>query len=233
MKKMSRDQYILLIFLIFVFIIAGILLWQNTNNKQLVSSLALSSPINEINQEKESSNNKKVANLREVGASSNSIGNEGVIEVEESKIFIHVVGEVINSGVYELTEGSRIIDAVQAAGGATSLANLDNVNLAAPIYDGQQIYIPSVIDKLNQLSSGSSTGSISSSHSNNSSNKININTASSSELQNLSGIGPSKADYIIDYRNDKGPFKKVEELLEVSGIGESTLEKIRDDVVVR
>lgn len=221
--KMSKEQFVLLFFAIIILLIGGgVFLWQNIKNNQLITSMAITDTRN--------LNNTVIQNQI-----SNPSFTEGEIsiqeELKEEKIIVHVAGEVFNTGVYELEKSSRVIDAVRAAGGTTSLANMDIINLASPISDGDKIYIPSVVDKINQINN--SSGGNYSNYSGGSSGKININTASSSELQNLSGIGPSKADSIIDYRNKNGPFRSVDELIEVSGIGEKTLEKIRDEIVVR
>lgn len=215
---MNKDQFILLLFATIILILgAGIFLWQNMKNSQLVSNMAVSATLNQ-------------ADLFSGHHGSNPLSEESEKEIKNEKILVHVAGEVLNSGVYELESGARVIDALMAAGGATSLANLDIINLAAPISDGEKIYIPSVIEKINQFNQNSSFTSYSSGGS---SGKININTADASELQKLTGIGPGKAKSIIDYRNKNGPFKSVDDLLNVSGIGEKTLEKIRDEIVVR
>jgi len=215
---MNKDQLILLLLATIIIIMgAGIFFWQNMKNSQLISSMTVSASLNQTD-------------LFSGHHGSNPLSEESVKEIKNEKILVHVAGEVLNSGVYELESGARVIDALMAAGGATSLANLDIINLAAPISDGEKIYIPSVIEKINQFNQNSSFTSYSSGGS---SGKININTADASELQKLSGIGPGKAKSIIDYRNKNGPFKSVDDLLNVSGIGEKTLEKIRDEIVVR
>ena len=215
---MNKDQLILLLLATIIIIMgAGIFFWQNMKNSQLISSMTVSASLNQTD-------------LFSGHHGSNPLSEESVKEIKNEKILVHVAGEVLNSGVYELESGARVIDALMAAGGATSLANLDIINLAAPISDGEKIYIPSVIEKINQFNQNSSFTSYSSGGS---SGKININTADASELQKLTGIGPGKAKSIIDYRNKNGPFKSVDDLLNVSGIGEKTLEKIRDEIVVR
>ncbi|MFW6306755.1 MAG: helix-hairpin-helix domain-containing protein [Bacillota bacterium] len=170
-------------------------------------------------------------------------------EKEVKKIYVHVAGEVVNTGVYILEEGSRVFQAVEMAGGGTDDAALDSINLAAPLIDGQKIYIPS-LEEIDEMSKGQDINK-----NNNadfipeksvvnekkveddntvksSGNKIDINNATSEELQTLSGIGPEKAGNIIDYRQENGPFSKIEELTKVSGIGDKTLEKIRDKIAV-
>ncbi|MDO8588044.1 MAG: helix-hairpin-helix domain-containing protein [Armatimonadota bacterium] len=160
-------------------------------------------------------------------------------------ILVHVAGRVKFPNVYRVPPGSRVIDAVKAAGGSLSDANLDAVNLAARIKDGDKILIPSrnvprapVLPMASgrALSFGPSAaptaaGSVESA----SSGKlavpgqgfVNINTADSSELQRLPGVGPSTAQKIIDYRTQIGSFSSIDQLLEVKGIGSKKIEKIR------
>ena len=137
------------------------------------------------------------------------------IEVEEQEekqaqnIKVHIAGSVINEGVVELEEGARIIDAITAAGGTTPDANMKEVNLAYKLQDGQKIYIPNTNDENVQIieqqgkTNNSETG------------LININTATQTELELLTGIGPSTAIKIIEYREQNGKFKNIEELKEV------------------
>ncbi|UNC93320.1 helix-hairpin-helix domain-containing protein [Candidatus Contubernalis alkaliaceticus] len=143
--------------------------------------------------------------------------------VEESKepVIIHVVGAVRNPGVYTLQEGDRVLEAVKKAGGFLEDAYGDAVNLAARVYDGQQIYIPREGEEAS-LSVYQETQS----------QKININTASQVDLETLPGIGPAKAGAIVQDREKNGPFKSVEDLTRVTGIGEKTLEGMRDSITI-
>jgi competence protein ComEA len=126
----------------------------------------------------------------------------------------HVTGQVIAPGVYTLSPGAEVQDAIQAAGGASVDADLERLNLAAVVQDHQQIVVPRRSTDSNALD-GPSAG------------LVNINTAGSETLQTLPGIGPALAGRIIDYRDAHGPFVAVEDLLNVKGIGEVTLEKLR------
>ncbi|WP_235848404.1 helix-hairpin-helix domain-containing protein [Litchfieldia alkalitelluris] len=136
------------------------------------------------------------------------------------KMMVDVKGEVIQQGVYELEEGARVQDAVKMAGGFTKDADLLQVNLAELIYDEMVIYVPKVGDEVNAPQSNEING------------KVQINRASIEELQTLTGIGPSKAAAIKAYIEEQGPLKTVEDLLNVTGIGEKTLEKIKEQIVV-
>jgi competence protein ComEA len=139
-------------------------------------------------------------------------------------IMVYVSGSVMKPGIYTLPYGSRVNDAIQAAGGLNADANSQAINLAEILVDGVQVNVPA-----NQPLSivGDSTRSITVS-----SQLININTASLEELDTLPEIGPITAQKIIDYREANGAFKTVEDLLEVEGIGEATFNKVRDLITV-
>ena len=144
--------------------------------------------------------------------------------VQESKIKVHIIGEINSPGLYELGEGSRINDLILIAGGQTENANLNKVNLAYELSDGEQIYIPSIFDEETEYNNKESSSS---------SGKININKASLEDFQTISGIGPSLAQKIITYRNSIGKFSSIEELKNVSGIGDKKYESIKDFVSLK
>lgn len=143
-----------------------------------------------------------------------------------SGITVHVTGNVVQPGVYELPEGARVIDALEKAGGNLDEADLVRINLAQPLLDGQQVYIPALPPEgedvqhpvPQQLASPEK--------------RVNINTADRSELEGLPGIGAVKAQSIINHREQHGQFQAIEDLLEVSGIGEKTLESIKEQVSI-
>jgi competence protein ComEA len=129
--------------------------------------------------------------------------------------------------VYEFVPGDRVIDAVERAGGARRGADLSVLNLAAPLTDGTQVVVPKQGADGPAATAPAATGSDPSGGS-----LVNINTASATELEALSGIGEVLAAAIVDYRTDNGPFASVDDLESVSGIGPATLEEIRDQVTV-
>jgi competence protein ComEA len=135
-------------------------------------------------------------------------------------IVVSVVGEVPRPGVYELPQGSRVGDALQAAGGFLSDADKAQVNLAARLEDGQQIEIPLLPSLADASAQGLPAG------------LININTADAEELDTLPGVGPTTAQKIIDYRTQNGDFENVEDLLLVPGIGSTTFEELKDLITV-
>lgn len=150
-------------------------------------------------------------------------------EASASDICVDVAGCVNKPGICYLPEGSRVADAIEAAEGFSETAAKTSVNQARVLTDGEQLYVPSIDEQVPSMTAmGSEPGGASSA----SSGKVNINTADSDQLQTISGIGQSKADKIIAYRNANGPFSSVDELTNVSGIGEKTLESIRDSICV-
>jgi competence protein ComEA len=142
-------------------------------------------------------------------------------------IIVDVTGWVHQPGVYEFVPGDRVIDAVERAGGARRGADLSVLNLAAPLTDGTQVVVPKQGADGPAATAPAATGSDPSGGS-----LVNINTASATELEALSGIGEVLAAAIVDYRTDNGPFASVDDLESVSGIGPATLEEIRDQVTV-
>lgn len=150
----------------------------------------------------------------------------------ENKIKVEVKGEVENAGVYEVREGDRIEDVIDKAGGFTSNAYSDNINLSMKVSDELVIFVSSKSDiKKDTINEWSNT--ISSNNNKESENGlININTASKKELMNLPGIGESRADAIISYRNKNGNFKKISDIKKVSGIGSETYEKFKNSICI-
>ena len=143
-------------------------------------------------------------------------------EETAASVWVYVCGEVRSPGVYELPEGSRITDAVEAAGGMTEGAAGTYLNLAETVSDGQKIEIPSV-EMAQTLEEAAAEGT---------SGLVNLNRATEAELMTLSGIGESKAKEIIRYRESKGGFQKPEDLMNIPGIKEGVFNKIRDQITV-
>lgn len=137
----------------------------------------------------------------------------------EGKAIVDIKGEIRNPGVYELDIDARVNDVIQLAGGFTNTADQSMINLAQKVHDEMIIIVPE---------KGEESNGTQNSHN----NKIRINYASQEEVETLSGIGPSKAAAIIQYREENGLFQQVEDLLEVSGIGEKTLETIREEIQI-
>lgn len=155
----------------------------------------------------------------------------------EQKIMIHITGCVKNQGIVILKPGNRIIDAIEIAGGATEEADLNKINLAYELQDGEKLYIPSKNDseETSYLSSGESHYVIgSTSTASEKENAIvNINKATKEQLQTLNGIGESMANKIIQYRKENGGFENIEDIKNVPGIGDAKFNGIKDNITVK
>ena len=177
-----------------------------------------------------------------------NLNEENSIKIREStslngnkKIIVHISGEVISPGVISLEEGARIVDAINMADGVTEEADLSKVNLAYVLEDAQKIYIPNINEKeekeiVENMEDGvviSGSGISNGNDSKNENVKININTANVKELQKLSGIGESIALRIVTYRKENGKFNSIEDLKNVSGIGENKFNKIKNNIFVK
>lgn len=186
--------------------------------------------VEENNDSKELDNNKN----EKINLQDND--KEEIINLKDNKIVVDIKGEVKKEGVYYLEEGSIIEDLINEAGGLTKKAALDYVNRAEKLKNNMCVIIPNKenIKKLEKESKETSAPLNSSLKDSNSSKeeKININTADESELNNINGIGPSKAKAIISYREENGDFKSIEDIKNVSGIGEGTFLKIKDSICV-
>jgi competence protein ComEA len=196
--------------------------------------------------------------LAPAGAPDQSVARAEPAPVARPAIVVHVAGAVAKPGVYSLDAGARVDDALNAAGGALKAADTDCINLALPVRDGEQVYVPlgqadvggqqqprqsavsivppnraditrSAPDPGSSADPARASASGKASHA----GLININTASAEELQGLPGVGPVLAQRIIDYRSANGPFATVDGLVGVSGIGQATLSKIAPMATVR
>lgn len=151
-------------------------------------------------------------------------------------IRVYVSGEVTASAVYELPADSIVADAVEAAGDFTEEAAADLVNLAQPLADGMHIHIPDAGELAatgeRPIVSAPEGGAAASLDADRDGEVVNINTASLEELDTLPGVGPATAQKILDYREDNGPFEEIEQIMEVSGIGEAKFEQMEELITV-
>jgi competence protein ComEA len=146
-------------------------------------------------------------------------------EVEQAtNVFVDVKGEVLSPGVYKVDESSRVQELIKLAGGFTNHADRNAINLAQRVKDEMVIYVPK-LGESQMVWTGEGTQS-------NQSALININDADQAELETLPGIGPSKATAIIAYREENGFFKSIEDLRNVSGIGDKSLEKLKELITI-
>lgn len=140
---------------------------------------------------------------------------------QKKNIVIDVKGAVFKEGVYEMKEGERVKDAVEKAGGFLPDAEIKKVNLAQIVQDQMLLYIPNKNEPVQEGAASSKKEG-----------KVQINTASKEQLEKITGIGSRKAESILKYREEHGPFQKIEDLLEIDGIGTKSLEKIKDQIII-
>ena len=170
--------------------------------------------------------------LQETEIEINSLATPTIESGEEEKIFVYVIGAVNKPGIVEAPVDSRLYEIIELAGGFAENADETAINLAVTVVDEEKIIIPyketstnkKEVQKINQLFSDTKS---------NTSGKININTASVEELQTLSGIGKSTAEKIVNYRNENSKFEKIEDIKNVSGIGDAKFNSIKDKIVVK
>lgn len=150
-----------------------------------------------------------------------SVGSNSTGDLAKPKIFVHVAGSVKHPGIYQLESGSRVYEAVLAAGGLGVKANQMSINLARVLTDGEQLLVASKSQTQNQEFNIPSQPSL-----------ISINQASASQLEDLPGVGPALAGRMVDWRTANGGFKSKEDLLNVSGIGDKLYAGVKDLVTL-
>lgn len=227
-KTIKINKPILITLIIILLLIGYYIYYQNSN----------------IYKEFETSSNKEELLLYENELEKNEEKKEEITNKQEKIedveiILVHITGQVKNAGVVELQKGARVIDAVNKAGGFTEQADTEEVNLAYELSDGIQIYIP----EKSEVNNDSEREYITTSSGNNvvmeekimkdsNNTLININEATQTELETLPGIGPSIALKIISYREQEGEFLTIEDIKNVSGIGENKFENIKELICV-
>lgn len=163
------------------------------------------------------------------------------LEAEEPhSCFVYVCGEVISPGVYELSEGERIYQAIGLAGGFTEQAAEASINLAEPVWDGMKLEVPSreQVSESQWMPPEAAAGGrdpggeMSGGQGLSGGSKVNLNTATKEELMTLTGIGEAKAAEILRYRQERGGFQSIEDIMNISGIKEASFQKIKDDITV-
>jgi competence protein ComEA len=140
-------------------------------------------------------------------------------DVQSPKIYVHVAGSVKSPGIYQLDSGTRVFDALLAAGGFTSKANQSSVNMARALNDGEQLLVASVTS--DALFGGAMTSTM-----------ISLNQATASQLEDLPGVGPALAGRMVDWRSANGGFKSKEDLLNITGIGDKLFAAVKDLVTL-
>ena len=155
-------------------------------------------------------------------------------KVEAPDMAVYIIGAVQKPGVYKIYDGIRMSDMIALAGGALPDADLNKLNLAKKLTDQDKVYIPKIGEKIEDMQAYSENNSdiTITSSSESTSLKVNINTASLSQLDTLPGIGPTYAQNIIDYRNAKGRFKSIEDIKDVTGIGDKRFDSIKELITI-
>src|SRR5699024_3287764 len=144
------------------------------------------------------------------------------LSMKDETYYVDVKGSVEKPGIYQANSDDRVNDLIKKAGGFSASADVNQVNLAQRVFDEMVIYVPEEGDLEEPNYTDQVTGKT----------KIRINFASQEEVEQLQGIGPSKASAIIQYREENGPFQTIEDLLNVSGVGEKTLDNMREDIII-
>lgn len=230
-KKLDKDYIIIGIIIISVitFMVLNIGKVKEFEEKETTGNIEKNITVSEEskdNKEKEGNEEDKKENIS-----------------SETGIFVHIDGYVNNPGVYQIKENERTNVLIEKAGGLKNGYSIKNINLAAKLSDGDKVYIPSIEEEKilgNQNNNNVNTVGKHINNGNNSNNnvsitknnKININTANVSELKQITGIGESTANKIIDYRQNVGKFKKIEDIKEVKGIGDSKFESLKNKITI-
>ena len=236
MKKTKNiNKIIILVIVVILALIVYYIYYKNSETYiefEESSNLEELIPYEEEKQEDINNNESKEENITEDTKEGTNV---------EEVIMVYITGEVKNWGVIELPKGSRIIDAVNKAGGFTDDADTQAVNLAYVLSDGIKVYIPSkneeeigefTTEEYITADSGDNVITGGEKMEENKVELVNINSATQTELETLPGIGPSTALKIISYRNENGKFSSIDDIKNVNGIGESKFESIRDLICV-
>ena len=226
-KKKLIIGIVLTACLVIGFIIYSVVEYREYNTNDL-DDILLGESIND------SDNNLIQKSESKANLNTNEEDTNSIVEEEIPKIAIHIIGEVKNEGLIYLPEGSRVADAIQEVGGETKEADLSQVNLAYELQDGQKLYIPNKNEKIEAyiINENGNNGVESEELEEGGKKKVNINTATQNELDELPGIGPVIAQRIIEYREENGDFQKIEDLQNVKGIGDAKYEEIKESVTV-
>lgn len=206
MQKVNKKTVIIILIIIFI----GLAYYMyNTNKEEQIQNLEIT---NEI------------------------VKNDVVKQEASVMIKIHIAGAVSKEGLFELKEENRIADAIDLAGGLKGDADISNINLASKLEDGMKIYIPTIDEtqnnKVNNEVTYDKNISVSNGTSNSKNAKVNINSATQSELETLPGIGSATALKIINYRKENGKFSSIEDIKKVKGIGNNKYENIKDLITI-
>jgi competence protein ComEA len=254
--KLEKNKIIIIVIIIISILCFGIeKIVSNDKDEEVIQSDEF---FQEVQESESKENQNSLESEEEVfdneDGSSEEAMEETLEEIINNKIYVYVTGEVNNRGVVVLREGARIADAIDASGGITDKANISKINLVYVLQDGMKVNIPNDSDLKNNpdfkyVTLGSGDNDVSSQNIENNTNSenatstsssdnkkgntiVNINSASQTELETLPGIGPSLALKIITYRKENGKFSSIEDIKNVSGIGESKFNELKKYITV-
>lgn len=178
-------------------------------------------------------NTENTAETEDLIQNDTLLSSETIQETEEQiTILVDVGGAVKKPHVVELEENSRVADAIDAAGGLKDNADTAGINQATFLADGEKVYIPTKGESISGVEAAVQAQAGSGGNAVTGGSKVNLNTATSEELQTLNGVGPATAEKILEYRTASGSFKSIEELKNVNGIGDKTFEKLKEQITV-
>lgn len=220
MRKINTHRNITLFLIVLILLITSFILYGRNKNKVFKDEYMKNIFIEEDNNEKESSDLLKENNINEKVT---IVENK---DVNKKEIVVEIKGEVVKPDVYTLDDGSIIKDLIDKAGGLTNEADINNINRADKLKSHQLIYIPNKEEAkniINPIGKESNNKQVDNT-------LININTATVEELKNINGVGDSKAQNIIKYREENGGFKSIEDIKNVDGIGDKTFENIKGQI---
>ena len=205
MLNLTRQEQLIIIFLVAALIVGGgVLLYRQFREEPVNPEVVSANPTSE----------------RVPGEFSGRMN-----PTPTTEIVVHIAGAVKNPGVYKLKKGSRVIEGVEKAGGASEKADLNTINLARLLSDGEMVRVPEKFEPGARVSTSSPGTSVPQ-------GKVNLNLAAKSQLETLPGIGPKLAQQIINYRKKNGLFRNIEELKKVPGIGRKKFESLKDLISV-
>lgn len=235
---MDKNKTLKTVIIVVFVILAGILYSCNFSQKKpQVEILSQNENTKNLQEDKQTYvktgetlvNNKSLnkSSPNELDKGQNASENSPSIKENSNILYVHICGAVNKPDVYKVKDGTRIVDAIQLAGGLTDNAAGDYINQASLVTDGQQLYIPTKAEVKEKSPEEYTPGSKTKTP-----GKVNINTANMDELMSLTGIGESKAKSIIAYRQDNGGFKSIDEIKNIDGIKDSVFNKISDLITV-
>lgn len=214
---MKYKRYFKYLFIVFIVVMAGIVYSINDINIDRKDEFVISDTL--------------YTSYMEESADKSGVLDETKDNAETTfeQLYVQICGEVANPGVFSVSAGTRVYQIVEMAGGMTQEADIDVVNQAETVYDGQQIYIPAQGEEYSVSANGNVTET---NEGENIAGKININIADRDSLMTLPGIGSSKAEAIIAYRESNGSYNTIEDIMNVSGIKQAAFDKIKDLICV-